>query len=85
MEEYELMDELPDQDLDNKKMLEEIHSIRMEEEDILTKLFAEELGYSYELVYGYYGRSIEEIEDTDDIHVFTEICTEDILKSEHET
>ena len=50
----------------------------MEEEDILTKLFAEELGDSYELVNDYYGKFIEEIEDTDDIKVFAETLSEEL-------
>ena len=54
-----------------------------EEEDILflkilTEYFADELGESYELVDGYYGRFIEEIEDTDDILTFAENLTEDL-------
>ena len=49
----------------------------MEEEDILTKLFAEELGdESYETINDYYGRFIDEIEDTNDIKVFAETLTE---------
>jgi len=50
----------------------------MEEEDILTKLFAGELGEGYELVDDYYGSYIEEIEDTDDILTFAENLTEDL-------
>ena len=54
-----------------------------EEEDILflkilTEYFADELGESYELTDGYYGRFIEEIEDTDDILTFAENLTEDL-------
>ena len=51
----------------------------MEEEDILTKLFAEELGdESYETINDYYGNFIEEIEDTDDIKVFAETLSEEL-------
>ena len=54
-----------------------------EEEDILflkilTEYFADELGESYELTDSYYGRFIEEIEDTDDILTFAENLTEDL-------
>jgi hypothetical protein len=54
-----------------------------EEEDILflkilTEYFADELGESYELTDGYYGRFMEEIEDTDDILTFAENLTEDL-------
>ena len=48
------------------------------EPDILNKLFAEELGESEELINDYYGRFIEEIEDTDDIKVFAETLTEEL-------
>ena len=51
----------------------------MEEEDILTKLFAEELGNeSYETINDYYGSFIEEIEDTEDIKLFAETLTEEL-------
>ena len=50
----------------------------MEEEDILTKLFAGELGEGYELVDDYYGSYIEEIEDTDDIKVFAETLSKEL-------
>jgi len=46
------------------------------EPDILNKLFAEELGESEELINDYYGRFIDEIEDTNDIKVFAETLTE---------
>ena len=39
------------------------HYYKIRSKYILTKLFAEELGNSYELVYDYYGRFIEEIEE----------------------
>ena len=48
------------------------------EPDILNKLFAEELGESEELINDYYGRFIEEIEDTNDIKVFAETLTEEL-------
>ena len=50
----------------------------MEERDILIKLFGDELGESDELINDYYGRFIEEIEDTDDIKVFAETLTEEL-------
>jgi len=50
----------------------------MEEEDILTKLFAGELGEGYELVDDYYGSYIEEIEDTGDIKVFAETLSKEL-------
>ena len=48
------------------------------EPDILIKLFGDELGESDELINDYYGRFIEEIEDTDDIKVFAETLTEEL-------
>jgi len=48
------------------------------EQDILTKIFAEELGESYETVNDYYGSYIEEIEDSDDIKVFAKTLTEEL-------
>ena len=48
------------------------------EPDILNKLFAEELGESEELINDYYGRFIDEIEDTNDIKVFAETLTEEL-------
>ena len=50
----------------------------MEEEDILTELFSKEIGDSYELVNDYYGKFIEEIEDTDDIKIFAETLSEEL-------
>ena len=47
-------------------------------QDILTKLFAEELGEGYETVNQYYGSYIEEIEEPDDIKEFAETLAEEL-------
>ena len=48
------------------------------EQDILTKLFAEELGEGNETVNQYYGSHIEEIEEPDDIKEFAETLAEEL-------
>ena len=48
------------------------------EEDILTKLFAEELETGYETVNHYYGEYIEKIEEPDDIKEFAETLAEEL-------
>ncbi len=48
------------------------------EQDILTKLFAEELGQGYETTNQYYVSYIQEIEEPDDIKEFAETLVEEL-------